>query len=156
MVYRTSLADIRTLGRITQGVKVMTKLTENDVVISMSAFRERTWEDFENLPQVQPKKARAASTNGHTPIEDIVAAADPDAEETGDAEAPEAEDVLEASDAGDAEEDAESLDAAEESPEATEDSNADGGSDTTVSMWHAMQAPLFSELEEPEEDGSDA
>ena len=176
MVYRTSLADIRTIGRIAQGVKVMTKLTEDDVVISMSAFRERTWEDFEKLPKVQPKKARAGSTNGHAAIamlDDAAADSDVDtpdddetteAEDTGDVDAPEAQGTVEVSDAEDADEDAESDDTpsgaepiavADDAPDATKDADAgkDGG-DMTVSMWHAMQAPLFPEAEETEEDGA--
>ena len=54
MVYRTSIAEIRAYGRIAQGVKVMTKLAEGDVVISMSAFRERTHEDFPVPAEPQP------------------------------------------------------------------------------------------------------
>ena len=165
MIYRTSLAEIRTLGRNTQGVKIMTKLADDDVVISMSAFRERTWEDFENLPKVEPKKARAASTNGHA----SAAALDDAATTTGDALgsdeadeavdavddiAPEAEDVLEA---GDGDEDAESDDtpsgaapvaeAAEDDPDAA----ANVAEGTTLSMWHIMDAPLFPEADEEEE-----
>ena len=160
MIYRTSLADIRTLGRITQGVKIMTKLADDDVVISMSAFRERTWEDFENLPKVQPKKARAASTNGHAAA---AAAADaPDSDEAAEPEdavddsAPEAEDALEAGDADDAagSDDTPSgaapvAEAAEDDPDAA--ANVTEG--TTLSMWHIMDAPLFPEAEE-EEDGA--
>ncbi len=156
IIYRTSLAEIRTLGRNTQGVKIMTKLADDDVVISMSAFRERTWEDFENLPKVEPKKARAASTNGHVSaaaLDEAVAEDAPEAEDaTGDEDAPEAEVALEGSDAGDAGEDAEG----DETPSGAADaSDADGG-DTTVDMWHAMQAPLFPEPDESEEDESGA
>ena len=148
MVYRTSLADIRTLGRITQGVKVMTKLADDDVVISMSAFRERTWEDFEKLPKVQPKKARAASTNGHASAAALdndaaEAAADaPAGDEAGDAvddNAPEAEDALETGDAVEA----------DEAPDAAGEDTAKV--DDTLSMWHVMQAPLFPEPDEEEE-----
>ena len=179
MVYRTSLADIRTLGRITQGVKVMTKLAEDDVVISMSAFRERTWEDFERLPKVQPKKARSQSNNGHAPTADMIgetlggqdgldAEDTSEPEDAADADASDAEgaldivDVDEASDAEDANDDAESDDTpsgaepiavADDAPDATKDADAGkGGGDMTVSMWHAMQAPLFPEAEETEED----
>ncbi len=148
MVYRTSLADIRTLGRITQGVKVMTKLADDDVVISMSAFRERTWEDFEKLPKVQPKKARAASTNGHASAAALdndaaEAAADaPAGDEAGDAvddNAPEAENALETGDAV----------GADEAPDAAGEDTAKV--DDTLSMWHVMQAPLFPEPDEEEE-----
>ena len=138
MVYRTSLAEIRTLGRIAQGVKIMTKLADDDVVISMSAFRERTWEDFEKLPKVQPKKPRAASTNGHAPA----------AEMQDDADAVEAEDAVEDA----VENDAPASATVEDAPDAAESADADGASDTTVSMWHAMQAPLFPEPGEPEEE----
>ena len=61
MVYRTAIKEIRTLGRNTQGVQVMTKLAPGDQVISMSAFKERSWEDLPELPKVS---ARKASTNG--------------------------------------------------------------------------------------------
>ena len=166
IIYRTSLAEIRTLGRNTQGVKIMTKLADNDVVISMSAFRERTWEDFENLPKVEPKKARAASTNGHASaaaLDEAAAEEAPEPEEpASDEDAPEAEVALEGSDAGDADEDAEG----DETPsgtspvaEAAEDDSdpaANVAEGTTLSMWHIMDAPLFPEAEEPEEDESGA
>jgi len=144
MVYRTSLADIRTLGRITQGVKVMTKLAEDDVVISMSAFRERTWEDFERLPKVQPKKVRAASTNGHAS-----AATFDDAAAEADADAPAGD---EAEDAADAEVADEASSAAVETDEAPDAAGEDAARvDDTLSMWHVMQAPLFPEADEEEE-----
>jgi len=163
MIYRTSLAEIRTLGRVAQGVKVMTKLAEGDVVISMSAFRERTWEDFEKLPKVEPKKARAASTNGHASaaaLDDPAAAAAVHAPDSDEAEDAVVDDAPEAGDAVDAEEDTESDDAptgaaptatAEDASDAADNANAgDDGGDMTVSMWHAMQAPLFPEAEEEE------
>ena len=161
MIYRTSLAEIRTLGRVAQGVKVMTKLAEGDVVISMSAFRERTWEDFEKLPKVEPKKARAASTNGHASaaaLDDPAAAAAVHAPDSDEAEDAVVDDAPEAGDAVDSEEDTESDDAptgaaptatAEDASDAADNANAgDDGGDMTVSMWHAMQAPLFPEEEE--------
>lgn len=64
MVYRTAIKEIRSLGRNTQGVQVMTKLAPDDRVISMSAFKERTWEDFEEMPVVTPKKPKANGSNG--------------------------------------------------------------------------------------------
>ncbi len=67
MVYRTAIGEIRSLGRNTQGVQVMTKLSGDDVVISMSAFRERTPADFDQMPEVaapQPKTNGAVSANG--------------------------------------------------------------------------------------------
>ena len=165
MIYRTSLAEIRTLGRVAQGVKVMTKLAEGDVVISMSAFRERTWEDFEKLPKVEPKKARAASTNGHASaaaLDDPAAAAAVHAPDSDEAEDAVVDDAPEAGDAVDSEEDTESDDAptgaaptatAEDASDAADNANAgDDGGDMTVSMWHAMQAPLFPEEEEEEEE----
>ena len=166
IIYRTSLAEIRTLGRIAQGVKIMTKLADDDVVISMSAFRERTWEDFESLPPVQPKKARAASTNGHASdamLDDADADAPP-GDEAADAvdDIPrEAEDALETGDAeeqdedpGEAEEDAVEDDApsaaveADEVPGATDEDAARVDEGTTLSMWHVMDAPLFPEQDE--------
>ena len=160
MIYRTSLAEIRTLGRVAQGVKIMTKLADDDVVISMSAFRERTWEDFEKLPKVQPKKARAASTNGHASAAAAADASDSDeatgigdAVETDDI-APEAEDALEA---GDTDEDAEIDDTPSgaapvaEAAEDESDAAANVAEGTTLSMWHIMDAPLFPEADEEEE-----
>jgi DNA gyrase subunit A len=47
MVYRTAIKEIRTLGRNTQGVQVMTKLQGEDRVMSLSAFKERSWEEAE-------------------------------------------------------------------------------------------------------------
>ncbi|MCY4447359.1 MAG: DNA gyrase subunit A [Chloroflexi bacterium] len=164
IIYRTSLAEIRTLGRNTQGVKIMTKLADDDVVISMSAFRERTWEDFEKLPKVEPKKARAASTNGHASaavLDETTAEEAPEPEEpAGDEDAPEAETALEDSEAGDADEAVES----DETPSGTSpvaevaeddsDPAANVAEGTTLSMWHIMDAPLFPEAEESEEDGA--
>ncbi|MEE8518293.1 MAG: DNA gyrase subunit A [Dehalococcoidia bacterium] len=63
MVYRTSLEEIRTLGRNTQGVKIMTKLADDDQVISLSAFRERSWDEIPVLPSLTAGP-RATSTNG--------------------------------------------------------------------------------------------
>jgi len=58
MVYRTAIKEIRTLGRNTQGVQVMTKLQPADQVISMSAFKERAW-DEEPEPEPTPRASRA-------------------------------------------------------------------------------------------------
>ncbi len=158
MIYRTSLAEIRTLGRNTQGVKIMTKLADDDVVISMSAFRERTWEDFENLPKVQPKKARAASTNGHAAA---AAAADaPDSDEAAEPEdavddsAPEAEDTLEADGALEADDTPSGAAPVAEAAEDDSDPAANVTEGTTLSMWHIMDAPLFPEADEEEENGA--
>jgi DNA gyrase subunit A len=67
MVYRTRLEEIRTLGRNTQGVMVMTKLADADRVISLSAFKERSWEEIPQLPSLAAapkppagKRAKAA------------------------------------------------------------------------------------------------
>ncbi|MCI0778526.1 MAG: DNA gyrase subunit A [Chloroflexi bacterium] len=59
MVYRTSIKEIRTLGRVTQGVQVMNKLEADDKVISMSAFKERSWEEDE---PPEPSKPAARET----------------------------------------------------------------------------------------------
>ena len=164
IIYRTSLAEIRTLGRNTQGVKIMTKLAEDDVVISMSAFRERTWEDFEKLPKVEPKKTRAASTNGHAAAAALDEAAE--AVDTVEDEAPEAEAALDTGDAEDAADAADSAeepddDVADDAPSAAiepdEAPGATGGDavgvdeGTTLSMWHIMDAPLFPEADEDAE-----
>jgi DNA gyrase subunit A len=59
MVYRTAIKEIRTLGRNTQGVQVMTKLGSADRVISMSAFKERAFdEDLEPDPTPVPRATR--------------------------------------------------------------------------------------------------
>jgi DNA gyrase/topoisomerase IV subunit A len=66
MVYRTRLDEIRSLGRNTQGVKIMTKLADGDQVISMSAFRERSWEEIPELPKVASGRRNGSNgTNGH-------------------------------------------------------------------------------------------
>ncbi len=163
MIYRTSLAEIRTLGRNTQGVKIMTKLADDDVVISMSAFRERTWEDFEKLPPVQPKKPRPESRNGHAsavalddaaPEADADAPAGDEAEDAVDDSAPETEDALEAGDEDDESDEAPSGAApVAEAPEDGPDPSANVTEGTTLSMWHIMDAPLFPEADE-EEDGA--
>jgi DNA gyrase subunit A len=62
MVYRTAIKEIRTLGRNTQGVQVMTKLQPTDQVISMSAFKERAWdEEPEPEPTPAPRATRGRS-----------------------------------------------------------------------------------------------
>jgi DNA gyrase subunit A len=59
MVYRTRLDEIRQLGRATQGVKIMTKLRDDDKVISLSAFKERAFADLPIIPRLS-----APATNG--------------------------------------------------------------------------------------------
>jgi len=61
MVYRTAIKEIRTLGRNTQGVQVMTKLQATDRVISMSAFKERSWDNDDNQ---MPKPTPGPATSG--------------------------------------------------------------------------------------------
>jgi DNA gyrase subunit A len=61
MVFRTPIMEIRSMGRATQGVQVMTKLSEDDRVISMSAFKERTWEDFEQISTAPVKTKEITS-----------------------------------------------------------------------------------------------
>ena len=60
MVYRTRLDEIRQLGRATQGVKIMTKLRDDDKVISLSAFKERAFADLPIIPRLS-----APATSGH-------------------------------------------------------------------------------------------
>ena len=71
MVYRTHIKEIRTLGRNTQGVQVMNKLAPDDQVISMSAFKERSWEKEQEEPSKAPArkttKAAKSGTNGDEP-----------------------------------------------------------------------------------------
>ena len=61
MVFRTTIAEIQTKGRVTQGVKVMTKLQDGDKVISMSAFKEGARQ--EEAPAVS--QFMAPRQNGH-------------------------------------------------------------------------------------------
>ncbi|MCH7607110.1 MAG: DNA gyrase subunit A [Chloroflexi bacterium] len=61
MVYRTSIKEIRTLGRNTQGVQVMNKLAPDDQVISMSAFKERSWEEEEAPEPPKPAAGKTAA-----------------------------------------------------------------------------------------------
>ena len=63
MVYRTAIKEIRTLGRNTQGVQVMTKLPAGDRVMSMSAFKERSWEEAEAARAAAAPTVTAASLN---------------------------------------------------------------------------------------------
>ena len=67
IVYRTAIKDIRTLGRVTQGVQVMTKLSPDDQVISMSAFKERDLDQVIQPPAIATIAAPppSASSNGH-------------------------------------------------------------------------------------------
>ncbi len=60
MVYRTKITEIKSMGRNTQGVQVMTKLAEDDEVMSMSAFRERSAAEFEELQQATAESVVAA------------------------------------------------------------------------------------------------
>lgn len=54
-VYRTPIRDIKTLGRNTQGVIVI-KPSGDDHVISISAYRERAWDDDQESQQLPQKK----------------------------------------------------------------------------------------------------
>lgn len=56
MVYRTRIKEIRTLGRATQGVMVMTKLQSDDQVISISAFKEGAVEEESEIPVLSAPK----------------------------------------------------------------------------------------------------
>ena len=96
MVYRTAIKEIRTLGRNTQGVQVMTKLQPADKVISMSAFKERSWdEEPAKLPKLAApaKRATANASNGRKPATPQLSMELPadDAEEADDDQADEAE-----------------------------------------------------------------
>jgi len=105
MVYRTAIKEIRTLGRNTQGVQVMTKLQSADQVISMSAFKERAW-DEEPEPEPAPRASRA--TRGRSNGTAKKAATEP-------AEVPEAPGIDEVT--NEAEVDAPDTDAELEQPE---------------------------------------
>jgi DNA gyrase subunit A len=66
MVTRTRIAEIRTLGRSTQGVKVMGNFREGDRVISISAFKEGAYQEVAALPTLSaPRQDDRA--NGHSP-----------------------------------------------------------------------------------------
>ena len=56
MVYRTRIKEIRSLGRATQGVMVMTKLQSDDQVISISAFKEGAVEEESEIPVLSAPK----------------------------------------------------------------------------------------------------
>ena len=63
MVFRTRIEEIRTLGRTTQGVKVMTKLSDTDQVISISAFKEGAVQDVIQMPRLSAPR-QDGRTNG--------------------------------------------------------------------------------------------
>jgi DNA gyrase subunit A len=72
MVYRTAIKEIRTLGRNTQGVQVMTKLQGEDRVMSLSAFKERSWEEAEAARAAAAPNVTAAAlekTIAQSPID---------------------------------------------------------------------------------------
>jgi len=82
MVYRTRIKEIRTLGRATQGVMVMTKLQPDDQVISMSAFKEGAIEEdseipvlsapkIEKRPAKSSRKVKSAEAETDAEIEDL-------------------------------------------------------------------------------------
>ena len=63
MVYRTSIDEIRRLGRVTQGVMIMNRLKEGDRVISISAFKEGAYQETSALPTLSAPRLDT-STNG--------------------------------------------------------------------------------------------
>ncbi|MDE2764824.1 MAG: hypothetical protein OXI25_00125, partial [Chloroflexota bacterium] len=68
MVYRTRIKEIRSLGRATQGVKVMTKLHDDDQVISISAFKTGEFEDDDTeLPVLDAPKVERRKNGHHKP-----------------------------------------------------------------------------------------
>ena len=70
MVNRTSIKEIRMLGRTTQGVMIMRKLKDDDKVMSLSAFKEGSYEEFvqpTSFPTVLPKGLPKGRTNGSAP-----------------------------------------------------------------------------------------
>ncbi len=87
MVYRTRIKEIRTLGRATQGVMVMTKLQPDDQVISISAFKEGAVEEESEIPVLSaPKpekrhKALSKSKSTKAPETEIVDLQDSPAED---------------------------------------------------------------------------
>jgi DNA gyrase subunit A len=112
MVYRTAIKEIRTLGRVTMGVQVMTKLRPDDQVISMSAFKERSFEgeDLTIQPEMIGTVKREITdgangvnapigTNGHTDNPQLTmeltiddpASGEPEADGDGDGEEDDAE-----------------------------------------------------------------
>jgi DNA gyrase subunit A len=89
MVYRTAIKEIRTLGRNTQGVQVMTKLQGDDHVMSMSAFKERSWEEAEAARAAAAPVVTSApmDTDGSEPDLDTTADDGEDNEDDGEAPA---------------------------------------------------------------------
>ena len=88
-VYRTPIKDIKTLGRATQGVIVI-KMNEGDKVISISAYRERAWEEGEEPePKPTPRKRNGKGANGKAQAETSEPEAEADPEAGAEAAAPE-------------------------------------------------------------------
>jgi DNA gyrase subunit A len=66
MVTRTRIAEIRTMGRSTGGVKVMGNFKEGDRVISISAFKEGAYQEVAALPTLSAPRQDDRS-NGNAP-----------------------------------------------------------------------------------------
>jgi DNA gyrase subunit A len=106
MVYRTAIKEIRTLGRNTQGVQVMTKLQSHDQVISMSAFKEGVWTEESQPTQLTPPPANgtaSATSNDASAPEASDEAEDVDDPDESDVD--DAEEALDEADMDDAEAD---------------------------------------------------
>lgn len=71
MVYRTRIAEIRTLGRTTQGVKIMTKLRDDDKVMSISAFKEGVYQGAADIPVLSANNSNNSKghLNGQSPTQ---------------------------------------------------------------------------------------
>ena len=99
MVYRTRIKEIRSLGRATQGVKIMTKLQDNDQVISMSAFKTGEFEDDEaEMPVLDAPKVERRKNGHQKPKRSARAEAAPSEDEAEPPDEPEAVDEPEALD----------------------------------------------------------
>ncbi|MBM3939525.1 MAG: DNA gyrase subunit A [SAR202 cluster bacterium] len=101
MVFRTSLDEIRSMGRKTQGVKVMSKLTEGDEVISASAFKERDASVLQDMPTLAAPSVNGR--NGHKTAPQLALGLDDDGPEA--AEDEDDEPLDETEEAGDPDQD---------------------------------------------------
>ena len=130
MVYRTRIKEIRSLGRTTQGVKVMTKLQDDDQVISMSAFKTGEFEDDDTeMPVLDAPKVERRKNGHHKPKRQparAAEAAESDADDESDTEQA-ADAPLSAEAAADLHADAPLSEAEPETPDEPEPPPAPGG-----------------------------
>ena len=130
MVYRTRIKEIRSLGRATQGVKIMTKLQDNDQVISMSAFKTGEFEDDEaEMPVLDAPKVERRKNGHQKPKRSARAEAAPSEDEAEPPDEPEAVDEPEFPDEPEALDEPEPPPAPRGQPQLTLDMDADAEED---------------------------